>query len=276
MPLGYPSRVYCSLILLLNYFLFCILVKICEISLTTKQSVNLEKHLNSTEDLNNCEMAVLFIRLLPFMDKSAQEFSLNHICRLCVVNIRNKLKACKHYLLLNLIDLLNFHSKLNPASIEKIFRTIQILGRCSMGQQELRKLFELLQPKTQFPYGTHIIRCFTSWAKYSTGSVGLNLGLFTNNAQSSDATSSNENLSSTSFTASNNATNSLMLQNENSLLPGFSTSSEALKTKKTSVITINQSMLVNMMRTTGTGALSANAQQQAKYFFDFQHSNSVI
>ena len=209
------------------------------------------------------------------MERSAQEFSLNHICRLCVVNIRNKLKACKNFLLLNLIDLLNYHNKFNLTSIEKIFRTIQILGRCSISHNELRELFQLMQPKSQFPFGIHILRCFTNWAKFSMGSVGLNLELFNTHMQNSENTSSTENLQNAGFTSSNNATNSLLLQNENNILPGYSTNNESLKLRRTSVVSINQSMLMNMMRTTGTGALSANAQQQAKYFFDFQHSNSV-
>jgi hypothetical protein len=210
------------------------------------------------------------------MEQSAQEFSLNHICRLCTINIRNKLKACKHLLLLNLIITLNFNNKFNFISIERIFRTIQLLGRCSIAHYELRRLFEFLQPKSQFPFGIQIIRCFTNWAKFSTGSVGLNLGLFSNNTQNLENAVSIENLQNIGFTSSNNATNSLLLQNENNIVPGYSTSNEALKTRKSSVIAINQSVLTNMMKTTGTGALSANAQQQAKYFFDFQHSNSVI
>ena len=251
--------------------------KISECSLANKQQLaDPERYLSNIDDLNNCEMAVLFIKLLPFMEQPAQEFSLNNICRLCVVNTRNKLKACKNFLLLNLIGLLNFHTKFNSTSIEKIFRTIQVLGRYSMGHYELRKLFELLQPKTQFPYGIHIIRCFTIWARYSSGSVGLNLGLLNNNLVNSENSNSNENLANPSFTNSNNATNSLMLQNENNLLPGYSTNNDIIRSKKNSVIAINQSTLMNMMRTTGTGALSANAQQQAKYFFEFQHSNSVI
>ena len=67
-----------------------------------------------------------------------------------------------------------------------------------------------------------------------------------------------------------------MLQNENNLLPVYSTNNDIIRSKKNSIIAINQSTLMNMMRTTGPGALSANAQQQAKYFFEFQHSNSVI
>ena len=160
-------------------------------------------------------------------------------------------------------------------SIEKIFRTIQILGRCSISHNELRELFQLMQPKSQFPFGIHILRCFTNWAKFSMGSVGLNLELFNTHMQNSENTSSTENLQNAGFTSSNNATNSLLLQNENNILPGYSTNNESLKLRRTSVVSINQSMLMNMMRTTGTGALSANAQQQAKYFFDFQHSNSV-
>ena len=218
-------------------------------------------------------MAVLFIKLLPFMEQSAQEFSLNHIFRLWTINIRNKLKACKHLLLLNLINLLNFHNKFNFVSIERIFRTIQLLGRCSIGHYELRKLFEFLQPKSQFPFGIQIIRCFTNWAKFSTGTVGLNLGLFSNSIQNLENAISTENLQN--INSSNNATSSLLLQNENNLVPGYSTSNESIKLRKSSIISINQSVLMNMMKTTGTGALSANAQQQAKYFFDFQHSNSV-
>lgn len=125
-----------------------------------------------------------------------------------------------------------------------------------MSHNELRKLFELLQPKKQFPYGIHVLRCFILWAKY-TSSVGFNLGLLA--VQNESSTSSNVN---------NNSIN----QNDANILPG---SAGDHKLRRGSLMAINQSLITNMMRTTGTGALSANAQQQAKYFFDFQHSNSV-
>ena len=48
------------------------------------------------------------------------------------------------------------------------------------------------------------------------------------------------------------------------------------KPRHSSIVVLNHSALANIMRTTGTGALSANAQQQAKYFFDFQHANAGI
>jgi hypothetical protein len=102
------------------------------------------------------------------------------------------------------------------------------------------------------------------------------LALFGNsnsNTTNTDNSTANDNLQ---IDGGNNAANSFLLANENNLLPGYSTGSEALKSRRTSSLAINQSVLMNMMRTTGTGALSANAQQQAKYFFDFQHSNSGI
>jgi hypothetical protein len=195
-------------------------------------------------------MAALLINLLPYMQKTAQEFSLNNICRLCTLNNRNQLKSCKNSLLLNLIKLLNDYNKFTSKSMEKLFRTIQILGRCSMSQRELKQLVELLQPSKRFPYGIHILRCFIVWSKFTT-SVGSNLGF----------------LSSSNYVE-------LSSSNENILLLNGSSGDSKPKPRSNS-LTINQTALMNMLRTTGTGALSANAQQQAKYFFDFQHSNSV-
>lgn len=65
---------------------------------------------NSRDELQNCEMAALLIKLLPFMQQSAQETSLASICRLCTANSRNQLRACKSLLLENLIMLLEHHS----------------------------------------------------------------------------------------------------------------------------------------------------------------------
>lgn len=77
--------------------------------------------LNNLNELKNCEMAVLLIKLLPFMQNTAQDLSLSHICRLCFVNHRNQLKACKYSLLYNLIDLLNYHQKFSMNSTGKLF-----------------------------------------------------------------------------------------------------------------------------------------------------------
>lgn len=133
---------------------------------------------------------------------------------------------------------------------ENLFRAIQILGKCAIRQNELFELIKLLQPKNQFPYGIHVLRCLTLWAKNST-SIGLNLGLL-------DVQNENEKPS-----------------NNSSLSPIDYNLTDSAKLRRTSLLTINQNVLMNMMQTIGTGALSQNAQQQAKYFFDFQQSNSV-
>jgi hypothetical protein len=62
-------------------------------------------------------MAALSIKLLPFMDLYAQEFALNNLARLCIINVRNQLKACKNGLLLTWINLLSCHEKFNSTLI---------------------------------------------------------------------------------------------------------------------------------------------------------------
>lgn len=126
-------------------------------------------------------------------------------------------------------------------TIEKIFKVIEILGRCSMNHQELALLIGMLKPAKRFPYGIQILRCFILWAKH-TSSIGANLGFLSS------------------------------AYGENDTVPDDSASH---KSKGHRLLTINQSVLMNMLRTTGTGALSDNAQQQAKHFFDFQNLNSV-
>ena len=238
--------------------------------ITEKNSSNkklAKKSFDSLVELENCHMAVLLIKLLPFMQQTAQEFSLNNICRLCVLNIRNQLRACKNMLLFYLIDLLNYHERFEFVLIQKLFSTIEILGRCSINNNEVRMLVELLNPKKQFPFGIQILRCFTTWAKNTT-SVGLNLSLLTFQYENSSTNPATTNESST-----NN--NIITAQNENNLLaPGGNMPD--VKLKRSSVISINQATLSNIMKKSGSGALGSNAQQQAKYFFDFQHSNSGI
>lgn len=131
---------------------------------------------------------------------------------------------------------------------------MQYLGRCSIKHYELQELIELLQPKKQFPFGIHVLRCFLQWAK-STTSIGLNLGIL---ALLSD-------IDKNSPTNSSGSTQTEIENNTN-----------LAKLRRASIININQTALMNLMRTTGTGALSQNANQQAKYFFDFQHLNSGI
>jgi hypothetical protein len=87
----------------------------------------------------------------------------------------------------------------------------------------------------------HVLRCFVHWSKY-TSSIGLNQGFL---------------FIPTAFNDLNDENNSTSQEN-----------------KTTRLNSVNQSIVTNMLRTTGTGALSMNAQQQAKYFFDFQFPNS--
>ncbi len=61
------------------------------------------------QELQNCEMAVLLIKLMPFMQASAQEASLATICRLSTASSRNQLRACHASLLLELVRLLEHH-----------------------------------------------------------------------------------------------------------------------------------------------------------------------
>jgi hypothetical protein len=132
-----------------------------------------------------------------------------------------------------------------------------------MSHRELKKLVEYLQPKKKFPYGIQILRCFIIWSKYTT-SVGSNLGFLSSNSN---------NIFENEFGNSNLVTTA---STNNILMPEVGHLDTMTKLKqRSSSLTINQTALLNMLRTTGTGALSANAQQQAKYFFDFQHSNSV-
>lgn len=140
---------------------------------------------------------------------------------------------------------------------ENIFQTIQILGKCSIRQNEIMALIGLLQPKNQFPYGVHILRCLIAWAKTSA-SIGFNLSL----------------LSSTSLPTANE-NEKLLLNSSISSQNEYNIIDNTAKFRRNSILTINQNALTNMMRTIGTGALSQNAPQQAKYFFDFQLSTSV-
>ena len=71
------------------------------------------------ESLENCDMAVLLIKLLPFMQQSAKEFFLNSICKLCTRDNRNQLKSCKNLLLLNFCQLLEHHERFDLNLIGK-------------------------------------------------------------------------------------------------------------------------------------------------------------
>lgn len=244
-------------------------------------------------------MAVLLIRLSPFMKKSAQEFSLNNICRLCTLNMKNQIQACNNNMLLHFIELLTFHNRFSPKLIENIFRTIQTLGKCAIHQNELFEFMQFLHPKNQFPYGMHVLRCLTLWAKTST-SIGMNLSILDGQSGTSGggggASSGggskqaggvgsggsgvngggggfNENDASPMIPSS---TAAFLLNNPSLVSPAEYNLTDNAKLRRTSLITINQNVLNNMMRTIGTGALSQNAHQQAKYFFDFQQQNSVI
>jgi len=222
-------------------------------------------------------------RLHNQIEPSAQEFTLKNLCNLCIVNIRNQLRACKNHLLFSLIELFNYHEKFSRNSIQKLFRTIQILGRCSINNKEVRLLVEFLHPTKQFPYGMEVLRCFVYWAKYTTA-VGLNLSSLTYQNDANTPSNNNSLIGGGENNAAgfnqNLITNS---QNDTSLLiaaggGGSLTSTGAdLKLKRSSIISINQTALNNIMsRTAGTGGLSVNAQQQAKYFSIFNTSTRAF
>lgn len=190
-----------------------------------------------------------------------------------------------------------------------IFRTIQTLGKCAISQNEVFELIRFLHPKNQFPYGLHILRCLTLWAKTST-SIGINMSIIdgqlglgggglsgiggggSGNAGGRGAggsdlksgggvgsgggggggNSASMDLDTSPLVASSTAA---FLNNPSLVSPAEYNLTDSAKLRRTSFITINQTVLNNMMRTIGTGALSQNAHQQAKYFFDFQQQNSV-
>jgi hypothetical protein len=231
-----------------------------ELPISDGNKLDLKKRQNNLmncEDLKNCEMAILLIRLLPFLKENCQLFALTNLTRLCTTSMRNRLKSCEHSLLFYLIDILHHWDRFNLSLIEIIFKTIRTLGRCSINQRDVTTMVTLLQPKKQFPYGIHILRCFVIWSKTTTN-IGHNMELF----QLDYISKMNESYQT--------------LSNSN-LLNETETNTKVNNSKRnTNILSINQSLLVNMMKSTGHGALSDNANQQAKHFFDFQNPNSVI
>jgi hypothetical protein len=82
------------------------------------QLINLEKNAFSfLDDVRNSDMTVLVIRLVPFMQPVAQEFSLRNICHLCTVSFRNIVRSCQSGILAELVDLLNYHKQINSSLI---------------------------------------------------------------------------------------------------------------------------------------------------------------
>lgn len=116
------------------------------------------------------------------MDQGAQQALFEKIVRLCTQNPDFQLKSCQNSLLFKIIQLLNFHKNFSIQLIDKIFKTIEVLGKRSIKHIELKALIELLQPKERFPYGLQIIRCFVQWAK-ATSSIELHTQLLNANEQ---------------------------------------------------------------------------------------------
>lgn len=143
----------------------------------------------------------------------------------------------------------------------------------------------------------HVLRCLTLWAKTSS-SIGINMSIIEGhmNAASNAGGSGGGGGGVSSGGASGAGDSSGMkagghdteasplvassttafLSNPSFVSPAEYNLTDSAKLRRTSLITINQNVLNNMMRTIGTGALSQNAHQQSKYFFDFQQQNSVI
>ena len=145
------------------------------ISESSASSLSVSSGANVVE-FENCAMVGLLIKLTPFMHELAQHVAVDNVCQMCILNTRNKLKACEHSLLLHLIQALGHHAKFSKVSIQKLFDTIQTLGRCSLRPNELFHLMELLRPANRFPYGIQVLRCFVLWAKHTT-MLGLNANL---------------------------------------------------------------------------------------------------
>ena len=208
-------------------------------------------------------MVVLLLKLVPHMQPSGQEFSLNNVCRLCSNNPRNIIKSCQSSILFDLIDLLNHNKSISSVSlINKLFRTIQILGRHSITSLELKEFISLLAPAKQFPHGLSVLRCLLAWSK-QTASIGFNynqLGQPQNNAAAVGI-------------ETDSSSPTKIAKDGMSSINGSSSSS---RLRRTSLISLNQTALTQMLRSTGTGALSSNSFHQAKHFFDFQHGNSGI
>lgn len=213
------------------------------------------------EEIKNCSMIILLIKLAPRIQPiQAQQYTLTRICQLCTLNMKNLITASQHSILLDLIHLLNFHKDLKSfASVINIaFRTIQSLGLYSINNQELKAMFELLQPRRQFPYGLHVLRCLLSWSK-NTSSVGFNFNQLGDSHLGESSSPSTQSAAGGSMTTSGEQFLSV----------------EHVRLRRTSNISLNHFVTSNMAKG-GAGALTTNAQQQSKHFFDFHHANSGI
>ncbi|RNA18008.1 neurobeachin [Brachionus plicatilis] len=131
---------------------------------------------HQSDELISLELAISEIGLLSTVDQEAQEVLFDKIIRLCTQTPDNQIKSCQNNLLFKIIELLSHHNQFSSQLIDKIFQTIETLGKCSISRSELKALVELLQPKQRFPYGLQILRCFVNWAK-STPSIGYNTEL---------------------------------------------------------------------------------------------------
>jgi hypothetical protein len=277
---------------------------ICEKTFTNRQAVdNLEKNAFSfLDDVRNCEMSVLMIRLVPYMQPVAQEFSLRNICHLCTISYKNIVKSCQNSILFDLIDLLNFHKQIKSNLIgnfysnlmnvsfhfifchgllsklftyktkDKLFRTIHLLGNYSINNRELKAFIELLRPQKHFPYGLHVLRCLLLWSKH-TSSVGFNYNqLILPNESSNDTNNS----SATSLNTVSSQQLGSEAKNFLAVETGAANAAAPGRVRRSSAISLNSTVLSNVSRSSGMGALAQNAQQQSKCYFDFQHANSGI
>ena len=91
---------------------------------------------------------------------------------LCNANIQNKMLCCQSGVIVELVETLKSHGRLDPRAAMEILKTIEALGSHSISPYELKQLISLLQQdradverQEAFPYKSHVIHVVSSIAK---------------------------------------------------------------------------------------------------------------
>ena len=123
-----------------------------------------------SKTIHNVKPVIYLIRWISTTDyenPTQQIWLTESLNSLCNANIQNRMLCCQNGVVVELIDTLKNHRRLDPSSAIELLKTVENLGAHSISPFELKQLIGLLQEDQddKFPYKSHVIHVISSIAK---------------------------------------------------------------------------------------------------------------
>ncbi len=143
------------------------------LSMATHSSDQTTSKSKQIKNIEPIKYLLKWIAESDFENHQLQVWLTENLLTVCSSSIQNKMLCCQTGTILDVMRVLDLHSRLHDRSAVALLRLIESLGVHSISPYELKKLIMLLQDKegddgertVRFPYRSHVIHVISSMAK---------------------------------------------------------------------------------------------------------------